>query len=479
MKKYGLIFLSLALLVVSGVETALAQTAAPWYIESYTSSAGGWQRLSSTDRFANSMDCIQSLEFIVMGKYGGGASTDPLADQAALKKLRCVNSSNFSEVVFSPSIAQTSVESQNTSPLTSPPPEPYIAPSTPSGFTALAPVPGLTDTANTSLVNSASLTTFFNNLYKYLIGLASTLAIGIIIYEGIKIAYSQENISSIINSKGRIAQALTGLGLILSPVVVFSIINPSILNLSVALPPLDTATPKTVVSGTSPTSGIAKLSPTQQAACIGYSAFKTIRVPMNKYCKDVLGDDWARVDDVCAQTRPSSDIDPACTGADAFKCHVCGLKGTTQEAQTGCVTKHTGPYLETAVCASGHFAQRYSCKNELRLVLPGCQNQNPNTGACEDTGVTVHCSGKTLSLVSYSATYVFGVITGWSTTIPRDVPAENAFTAGCRADGGVVKKTYPALNGTECPSDGGIPNYKTSDQSGVTCDILLLSCESK
>lgn len=48
--------------------------------------------------------------------------------------------------------------------------------------------------------------------------------------------------STVTDSKGRIAQALLGLTLVLSPVLVFSIINPSILNLSINLPALDTKT---------------------------------------------------------------------------------------------------------------------------------------------------------------------------------------------------------------------------------------------
>lgn len=110
------------------------------------------------------------------------------------------------------------------------------------GFTALAPIPGLTDAANTSVVNSTSLANFFNNLYKYLIGLAAVLAIIQITWSGIRIALNQDNVSTITDSKGHIAQAILGLVLVLSPVIVFSIINPSILNLSLNLPPLETKT---------------------------------------------------------------------------------------------------------------------------------------------------------------------------------------------------------------------------------------------
>jgi type IV secretory pathway VirB2 component (pilin) len=110
-----------------------------------------------------------------------------------------------------------------------------------SGFTALAPIPGLTDQANTSVVNSTSLTNFFNNLYKYLIGIAAILAVIEIIWAGFNIATNKDNVSVLMSSKSKISQAILGLVLVLSPVLVFSIINPSILNLSLNLPALNTA----------------------------------------------------------------------------------------------------------------------------------------------------------------------------------------------------------------------------------------------
>ncbi len=112
-----------------------------------------------------------------------------------------------------------------------------------SGFRALVPIPGLTDVSPTSVINSATLANFFNNLYKYLIGLAAIFAIVQIIRSGLEVATNQESVSKLIDAKGRIAQTIAGLVLVLSPVLVFSVINPSILNLSINLPALDTAAP--------------------------------------------------------------------------------------------------------------------------------------------------------------------------------------------------------------------------------------------
>lgn len=110
------------------------------------------------------------------------------------------------------------------------------------GFTALAPIPGLTDISPTSVVNSATLAAFFNNLYKYLIGLAAILAVIEIIWGGLEYS-TQDSVSKQSNGRERITQAIFGLILVLSPVLVFSIINPSILNLSINLKPINLSTP--------------------------------------------------------------------------------------------------------------------------------------------------------------------------------------------------------------------------------------------
>lgn len=107
------------------------------------------------------------------------------------------------------------------------------------GFTALAPIPGLTsDTAVTSIVNTKSFADFFNNLYKYCIGLAAIFAVIMIIWGGLEYA-TQDVPGAKASGKEKIQQAILGLVLVLSPVLVFSIINPNILNLSLSLNPIN------------------------------------------------------------------------------------------------------------------------------------------------------------------------------------------------------------------------------------------------
>ena len=121
------------------------------------------------------------------------------------------------------------------------------------GFTALAPITGLTDVSATSVIQSQGLASFFNNLYKYLIGAAATLAVIEIIWGGLEIS-TQDSVSKQSDGRERITQAIFGLVLVLSPVLVFSIINPNILNLSLNLPPINlTTTPVTTPPPVSPT----------------------------------------------------------------------------------------------------------------------------------------------------------------------------------------------------------------------------------
>lgn len=104
------------------------------------------------------------------------------------------------------------------------------------GFVPLAPIPGLTQGV---AANTEGLAAFFNNLYKFAIGMAAVLAVIMIIWGGLEYS-TQDSISKKSDGKQRIYNAIFGLVLVLSPVLVFSIINPSILNLSINLPKLDT-----------------------------------------------------------------------------------------------------------------------------------------------------------------------------------------------------------------------------------------------
>ncbi len=116
------------------------------------------------------------------------------------------------------------------------------------GFVPLAPIPNLTQGIT---ADQEGLAHFLNNLYRYLVGFAAMLAVVMIIWGGLE--YSTQDVPGAKqNGKNRIYGAILGLVLVLSPVLVFSIINPSILNLSINLDALDTVSGASGASGTNP-----------------------------------------------------------------------------------------------------------------------------------------------------------------------------------------------------------------------------------
>lgn len=87
-------------------------------------------------------------------------------------------------------------------------------------------MPGLTKDVDTK-----NLAPFFNNLYKYAIGIAAVLAILQIIHGGF-MYMTTESVGSKTEGKNLIIMSLLGLLLVLLPYMVFTVINPGILDLS-------------------------------------------------------------------------------------------------------------------------------------------------------------------------------------------------------------------------------------------------------
>lgn len=95
------------------------------------------------------------------------------------------------------------------------------------GFVPLTNVPFLTDTGN-----SFDLSQFLNNLYRLAIGVAAVVAVLQIMRAGI-MYMGGDSVTEKKEAKNLIGLSIAGLVLVLSPVVVFSIINPEILSLKI------------------------------------------------------------------------------------------------------------------------------------------------------------------------------------------------------------------------------------------------------
>lgn len=103
-------------------------------------------------------------------------------------------------------------------------------------FVPLTSLPGLDAIAETKqVINGESLPAFFNSLYRLCIGAAAIIAVVQIIRAGITFMTNKESVSANKDAKALLAGAVLGMVLVLSPVIVFGIINPDILRLDLNL----------------------------------------------------------------------------------------------------------------------------------------------------------------------------------------------------------------------------------------------------
>ncbi|MBU2158941.1 pilin [Patescibacteria group bacterium] len=98
-------------------------------------------------------------------------------------------------------------------------------------FVPLTNIPVLFDTGN-AINTPEGLSIFLNNIYKVCIGVAAVVAVLQIMRAGI-MYMGGDSVTEKKDAKNLIAMSIGGLILVLSPVIVFSIINPSILTLKI------------------------------------------------------------------------------------------------------------------------------------------------------------------------------------------------------------------------------------------------------
>lgn len=103
-----------------------------------------------------------------------------------------------------------------------------------TGFVPLTNIPQLTD-----LGNAFTLDSFLNQLYRIAIGIAAIVAVLQIMRAGI-MYMGGDSVTQKKEARDLIALSIGGLLLVLSPVIVFSIVNPSILSLKIDTSDLNT-----------------------------------------------------------------------------------------------------------------------------------------------------------------------------------------------------------------------------------------------
>ncbi len=105
-------------------------------------------------------------------------------------------------------------------------------------FSTLTNIPQLTDKATAS-----DMTQFLNGVYKLCIGIAVVIAVLQLIRAGIEYMTAGGSIGSTEHAKHLISTSILGLVLVLSPYLVFSIVNPTILELKLDVSGLKPGTP--------------------------------------------------------------------------------------------------------------------------------------------------------------------------------------------------------------------------------------------
>lgn len=108
---------------------------------------------------------------------------------------------------------------------------PLLALAQDTGFVPLTNIPAITEVGN-AITTPDGLSQFLNNIYRLCIGIAAVVAVLQIMRAGI-MYMGGDSVTEKKEAKNLIALSIGGLILVLSPVIVFSIINPEILSLKI------------------------------------------------------------------------------------------------------------------------------------------------------------------------------------------------------------------------------------------------------
>lgn len=176
-------------------------------------------------------------------------------------------------------------------------------PDTPQ-FVSLSNIPALGLDQN----SIPSLPIFLNDLYKICIGIAVVIAVLQLIRGGITYMLV-DSVTTKEQARHSITAAILGLILVLSPYIVFSIINPKILSLQIDVSQLQT----TVTSGQSQPA-------VSNNSCQGFTQYKAAEIDPPKVCQDQFGAGWEGIDYVCCGgTSVPATENTKCCAYDASK----------------------------------------------------------------------------------------------------------------------------------------------------------------
>ncbi|MBA3789484.1 hypothetical protein H0X32_03820 [Patescibacteria group bacterium] len=215
------------------------------------------------------------------------------------------------------------------------PPTPTSAvggtPTTPPATTPTAGVQGTSPTAFVPLTSlpgvkgvsgQVDFVSFFNSLYKVCIGLAATLAVLQIIRAGVTWMMAGDSSEKVSQAKKLIANSVFGLVLVLSPVILFGIINPNILSLNLNVSGVTspspstsgTPTPTSPSGSTLPGAGGTPSSGDSTVNSCPFTVDEYAALPSGKSCSDQFGAGSQPISTGCCDNSATPEAGYTCCG---------------------------------------------------------------------------------------------------------------------------------------------------------------------
>lgn len=225
------------------------------------------------------------LGLVLLGQLAGFLALPAVALAACTTDVECGPSYRCEpvlagkECVFHPELDEgTGPANQQNTPANDAAAEEAAQPAgTGEGFIPLTDLPGLRDVANSSTIPA-----FLNNIYKLCIGAAAVLAVLQIMRGGFTYMLG-DSVTEKKEAKTLITMSVVGLLLVLSPVIVFGLIDPRILNLQINLSPLEANPPVHTGSGATcaPIEDGARMVTPELSACCAAQGHHVIYRPVS------------------------------------------------------------------------------------------------------------------------------------------------------------------------------------------------------
>ena len=245
-----------------------------------------------------------------------------------------------------------------------------------SGFVPLTNIPILAQTGN-----SFSLDQFLNGLYRICIGIAAVLAVLQIMRAGI-MYMGGDSVTEKKEAKNLIAMAIGGLILVLSPVVVFSIINPEILTLKINN--IEELAPSEPSASTTPitTPG------TEQGVC----SITYVETREAASCS-TLGSDWEQASLSCCMSftggfccgrKPQAPSTPDTTAGFRYRIAVQDTDSRNPDflyQSRSCVRYEEGTEATQIACVGALDAEKIQLQGKQYQVVKECVGQEVATHA--------------------------------------------------------------------------------------------------